>query len=70
MKIIELTTGHSVPINNEEQDLLLQFDDETPNFPKSKMTDRQQLLANQLVNKNILIRHNENGKINYKKRSG
>jgi len=70
VKIIELTSKISVPISNEEQDLLLQFDEETPVLPKNKMTDRQQLLANQLVNKNILIRQNENGKINYKKRAG
>ena len=33
------------------------------------MNPREQQIANQLVNKDLLVRINENGKILYKKRS-
>lgn len=67
MKIIEITGKPSVAITNEEADVLLQFDDSTPTIAKSEFTDRQKLLANQLVNKNLLARQHENGRIIYKK---
>ncbi len=69
MKIIELTQNINVAITNEEADMLSQFDEETPVMAKSDMDDRQQLMANQLVNKNLLVRKNENGRITYKKRN-
>lgn len=68
MKIIELVNNFSVAITNEEADVLLQFDEETPTIAKGDLSDRQQLLANQLVNKNLLVRLKENGRIIYKKR--
>ena len=52
MKIVELTT-HRIAITNEEADLLNQFDDETPTLVKGKMTERQQIMANQLVRENL-----------------
>lgn len=70
MKIVELTQNINVAITNEEADVLSQFDEETPVMAKGDMDDRQQLMANQLVNKNLLTRKNENGRIIYKRRTG
>ena len=71
MKIIELTNQKlTVAITNEEADVLSQFDEDTPVLAKSDLNDRQQLMANQLVNKDLLQRKNENGRIIYKKRPG
>lgn len=69
MKIVELTQHINVAITNEEADMLAQFDEQTPVMAKGDMDDRQQHMANQLVNKNLLIRKNENGRIIYKKRA-
>ncbi len=69
MKIIELTQHLTVAITNEEADVLNQFDEDTPVLAKSDLNERQQLLANQLVNKDLLLRKNENGRIIYKKRA-
>ena len=69
MKIVELTQNINVAITNEEADMLSQFDEETPVLAKGDMDDRQQHMANQLVNKNLLTRKNENGRIIYKKRA-
>jgi hypothetical protein len=70
MKIVEITSNIKVAITNEEADLLTKFDDETPVVAKRELDERQQLLANQLVNKDVLQRKNENGRIIYKKRTG
>jgi hypothetical protein len=69
VKIVELTQNINVAITNEEADVLSQFDEETPVMAKGDMDDRQQLMANQLVNKNLLTRKNENGRIIYKRRT-
>ena len=69
MKIIELTKPKlSVYVNNEEADLLNLFDDENPKWLKRDFNDRQLLVANQLVNKNLLKRLKEDGRIVYKRR--
>jgi hypothetical protein len=68
MKIVELVNKVSVAITNEEADVLLQFDEETPTIAKGDLNDRQQILANQLVNKDLLVRIKENGRTIYKKR--
>jgi hypothetical protein len=70
MKIVEVTKQLQVAITNEEADVLLQFDEETPVVAKGDLNDRQQMMANQLVNKNLLLRIKENGRTIYKKRSG
>jgi hypothetical protein len=70
MKIVEVTKQLQVAITNEEADVLLQFDEDTPVVAKGDLNDRQQLMANQLVNKNLLLRIKENGRTIYKKRSG
>lgn len=68
MKIIELTQNFNVAITNEEADLLAKFDSETPQHVKYELTEREQVIANQLVNKDVLLRKNEEGKIIYKKK--
>jgi hypothetical protein len=70
MKIVEVTKQLQVAITNEEADVLLQFDEDTPVVAKGDLNDRQQMMANQLVNKNLLLRIKENGRTIYKKRSG
>jgi hypothetical protein len=67
MKIIELVNNIQLPITNEEADLLTKFSDDN-NLNKSDLSPRQQILANQLVNKNILLRTNQNGQIVYSKK--
>jgi hypothetical protein len=69
VKIVELTQNINVAITNEEADMLSQFDEDTPVMAKGDMDDRQQHMANQLVNKSLLTRKNENGRIIYKKRT-
>jgi|TARA_R110000822_G_scaffold246293_1_gene374612 hypothetical protein len=54
-----------MPITNEEIELLEQFTDEP--IAKNQLNDREQLLANQLTVKDVLIRTNSDGKIYYKK---
>ncbi len=71
MKIVELIPQNlKVAITNEEADVLAQFDEQTPVVAKSDLDERQQLMANQLVNKNLLLRKNEDGRITYKRRTG
>lgn len=70
MKIIELTRNLNIAITNEEADLLAKFDDETPSMAKRELSERQQVIANNLVNKDLLLRRNEDGRIIYKKPTG
>ena len=68
MKIVELLNNWYLPITNEESDLLAQFEEGTIIFKKD-LNDRQQLLANQLVIKEVLQRKNQNGKTFYSKKN-
>ena len=68
MKIIELTTKILMPITNEESQLLDRFIDGNV-LSKNQLNEREQLLANQLTVRDVLLRTNENGKIYYRKRS-
>ena len=67
MKIVEITNNIKLAITNEEADLLAKFDDDV-NIAKNEFNERQQLVANQLVNKDVLLRRNQDGKIFYKKK--
>jgi hypothetical protein len=67
MKIVELSTKLQLPLSNEEADLLNQFE-EGVGILKSELNERQQHIANQLVNKDVLLRRNQDGKITYKKK--
>lgn len=67
MKIVELTNKLLLAVTNEEHELLDKFSDGNK-ISKSALQDREQLLANQLTVKDVLLRTNEDGKIYYKKR--
>jgi hypothetical protein len=72
MKITEITKGKQkvhVAIYNEEIELLEKLRD-TDSVYKNELSERQQLIANQLVNKDLLIRINDNNRIVYKKPTG
>lgn len=68
MKIVELINNVSLPITNEEADLLHQFEDEAV-IARDKFNERQLLVANQLVNKDVLLRRNQDGQITYQKKT-
>ena len=68
MKIVELTNKVLLPITNEEKDLLEKFSDQP--IAKSQLDEREQMIANHLTVKDILLRSNDQGKIYYKKRIG
>jgi hypothetical protein len=67
MKIVELLNKVHVPLTNEEADVLGQFH-ENEIIAREDFGPRQLMIANHLVNKDVLLRKNENGKITYKKR--
>lgn len=65
MKIVELTNKLLLPLTNEESDLLSRFENDI--IAKNQLNEREQLLANNLTIKDVLIRTNTDGKIYYKK---
>jgi len=65
MKIIELTNKVLLPLTNEETSLLEKF--ESTSIAKSQLSEREQVIANQLTVKDVLVRTHEEGKIHYKK---
>lgn len=70
MKIIELTKNLNIAITNEEAEILQKFEEDTPVVAKRDLDEHQQMIANQLVNKDILKRtKDEQGRINYKRRN-
>lgn len=67
MKIVELINHVQIALNNEQADLLGRFQHES-NISKNALSEREQLIANQLTQQDILLRRNENGQITYKKK--
>ena len=67
MKIVELINNISIPITNEQADLLGRFDLE-PQISKNKLNEREQLIMNQLVMQDIVHRANNENQIIYKKK--
>lgn len=67
MKIVEIMSGLQMQITNEESDVLGRFDANS-SVPKKEFNQREAYIANQLVNKNVLLRKNQDGEIVYKKR--
>jgi len=67
MRIVELLNNLSVPLTNEESEILDKFANLTE-ISKSSLDPREQLLANQLVNKEVLTRKNNGQQIIYKKK--
>jgi hypothetical protein len=68
MKIVELVNKINVPITNEEAEVLDMFEDEAV-IQRQDLSPREVMLANQLVNKDILYRKHESGKTEYKKKA-
>ena len=68
MRIVELLNNISLPITNEEAEVLDLFNEDIKALYKDKLDERQIIMANKLVNKDVLYRINENGRIIYKKR--
>ena len=67
MKIVEIMQGLQLQITNEEADLLGRFYDQSTVLRK-EFNEREAYVANQLVNKNVLLRKNQDGEITYRKR--
>jgi len=66
MRFIEILNKLQIPITNEEQCVLERIQDKgTVN--KRDLTEREQYLATQLVNKSIIIRKKHHGNIIYEK---
>jgi hypothetical protein len=67
MKIVELINSNlTVAITNEEADILAKFGEQT-SIPRRALDEREIIIANQLVNKDLLIRKNNNGTTTYYK---
>jgi len=65
MKIVELLNSLQLPITNEEADVLGKIS-EGGKILKSELDPREQLIANNLVSKDVLLRKkNDEGKITY-----
>jgi hypothetical protein len=67
MKIVELLTGINMPLNNEQADLLGRFTHESK-VNKRSLDLREQEIANQLTQRDVLLRRNEDGQIYYYKK--
>ena len=65
MKIAEIS-NFSVQITNEEAELLSWFKNHDLVI-KQDLTEHEQLIANQLVQKDLLLRKNQDGQITYKR---
>jgi hypothetical protein len=68
MKIIEVTQGVLLPITNEESDLLSKFH-EGASVSRRDLNERQVEVANHLVNKDVLYRKNQDGRVTYYKKT-
>ena len=67
MKIKELLSGIRVPITNEESEV---YDKLGESILKSELSEREQLLANSLVTKDLVSRRkNADGKIIFCKKT-
>lgn len=69
MKIVELVNKIRLPITNEEADVLGNFEG-GKKIAREDLSPRQLTVANQLVNKDVLFRKNEDGKTYYKQKIG
>jgi len=64
MRFREFIPGIIMALNNEEAEFLTKFD-EYSQLKKNDLSERDQYLAGQLVNKGLVIRKNQNGSINF-----
>mgnify|MGYP003636264175 FL=1 len=68
MRFTEFKKGISVAITNEEQEILEKIRDQG-DISKKKLSEREQVIANQLVVKNMVVRKKINDDITYRKTS-
>lgn len=67
MKIVEIAGGLlQLPITNEEAEVLEKIS--TKPVLRRELSEREIYIANQLVNKDVLLRKNQDGKISYSKK--
>lgn len=69
MKIVELITGFTVPLTNEEADLLIKFHKDQDSLSRRSLNEREIQLANNMVIKDVLYRKNQDGHITYHKKT-
>jgi hypothetical protein len=67
MKIVELLNRVNLTLTNEQADLLGRFQHE-PNITKASLSEREQMIANQLTMQDVLLRKNQHGQITYSKK--
>lgn len=67
MRIFELTGGLTVPLTNEENDLLLKFE-LNEELARRSLNEREIVVANNMVNKDVLYRQNKDGRLSYRKK--
>lgn len=65
MKIRELASGINIIISNEESQLLDQIQEHQGMVLKKDLDQRQQVVAGNLVNRDVLTRARKDGKICY-----
>jgi hypothetical protein len=68
MKVVEVIPGLSMPLTNEESDLLSKFH-EGNSVSRKELNERQIVIANNLVNKDVLYRKNQDGHVTYFKKT-
>lgn len=71
MKIVEIEINREavqLPINNEEFDLLNKFK-HRDEIQRQDLAEREVHVANQLVNKDVLYRKNQHGRVTYHKKT-
>jgi dynactin complex subunit len=64
MKVLDLPAGYQILISNEQSELLDKFD-ETDIILKRQLTEREQVLASELVHKGVLTRCTHQDKLAY-----
>jgi hypothetical protein len=69
MKIIELLSKVRISITNEEADVLGKFHGDNIVVSRKDLNERELVVANALVVKDILYRKNDNGNITYQKKT-
>ena len=69
MKIVELLTGITVSLTNEEADLLIKFHEDQDSIFRKNLNEREVQVANNMVIKDVLYRKNQDGRITYHKKT-
>ena len=67
MKIIELTQGLDIVLTNEESELLDRLDEGS--IARRDLNEREVVVANNMVIKDVLYRKNQDGRITYYKKT-